>query len=445
MLIFATTQSRRNNHINKSKLVYRNLIRKFLVASCLAIFPLSSIAIEIETPAVGLTGVPLDYSVSGLSEGTVAQLTVAGATWSATADADGTAMFDGVLIEAAGTAVVTVSAGEQTATSDLRVIPGWVSVLPAVLAIAIALTLRNVIPALLLGLWVGATALQSFTLQGAGRGLLDSFQVFVTSAIADFDRASIILFTMMIGGMVGIITRNGGMASIVKSIVSRAKTAVGGQVAVWLMGLMIFFDDYSNTLVVGNTARSLTDHLKVSREKLAYIVDSTAAPVACIALITTWIGYQIGLVDQALGSIPDLQHVQAYSVFIHSIPYSFYPMLDFGPMYKAEKRARNGSVKPETGEALPAIHGDELEPKDKIPLRAVNAFVPIITLVVALMVSLFVLGEGDTLVSILETTSRQYPGNDESLPGNDVLVVRWCPGGCDDVDRTTHPVGPRNS
>jgi len=418
MLIFASTQSCRNNHINKSKLVSRNLIRKFLVASCLAIFPLSSIAIEIETPAVGLTGVPLAYSVSGVPEGAAAQLTVAGSTWSATADADGVATFDDVLIEEAGTVVVSASAGAQTTTTDLRVIPGWVSVLPAVLAIVIALTLRNVIPALLLGLWVGATALQSFTFEGAGRGLLDSFQVFVTSAIADFDRASIILFTMMIGGMVGIITRNGGMASIVKSIVSRAKTAVGGQVAVWLMGLMIFFDDYSNTLVVGNTARSLTDHLKVSREKLAYIVDSTAAPVACIALITTWIGYQIGLVDQALATIPELQDVQAYSVFIHSIPYSFYPILaivfvlmiaasglDFGPMLKAEKRARNGNVKPETAEALPAIHGDELEPKDKIPLRAINAFVPIITLVVALLVSLFVLGEGDTLVSILETTS----------------------------------------
>jgi Na+/H+ antiporter NhaC len=300
----------------------------------------------------------------------------------------------------------------------VRVIPGWISVLPAVLAILIALTLRNVIPALLLGLWVGATALQSFTLEGAGRGLLDSFQVFVTGAIADFDRASIILFTMMIGGMVGIITRNGGMASIVKSIVSRARTAIGGQVAVWLMGLMIFFDDYSNTLVVGNTARSLTDHLKVSREKLAYIVDSTAAPVACIALITTWIGYQIGLVDQALASIDELSDMQAYSVFIHSIPYSFYPILaivfvlmisssgrDFGPMYKAEQRARNGSVKPETAEALPAIQGDELEPKDRIPLRAVNAFIPIISLVAALLISLFVLGEGDTAVEILETTS----------------------------------------
>ena len=154
---------------------------------------------------------------------------------------------------------------------------------------------------------------------------------------------------MMIGGMVGIITRNGGMASIVRSLVSRAKTAVGGQVAVWLMGLMIFFDDYSNTLVVGNTARSLTDHLKISREKLAYIVDSTAAPVACIALITTWIGYEIGLIDQALGTIPELADVHAYSVFLQSIPYSFYPIfaivfvllvastgLDFGPMLKAE-------------------------------------------------------------------------------------------------------------
>ena len=419
MIRCATTLSCRNNSINTRKLVYRNPIRQFLVASLLAAFiPFSAAAIEIETPAVGLSGVPLDYSVSGVAAGSTVRLQAGGNTYTATADADGKALFVDVPIAAAGDTTVEATAGGETASQDLRVIPGWVSVLPAVLAITIALTLRNVIPALLLGLWVGATALRSFTLEGAGRGLLDSFQVFVTGAIADFDRASIILFTMMIGGMVGIITRNGGMASIVRTIVSRAKTAIGGQVAVWLMGLMIFFDDYSNTLVVGNTARSLTDHLKVSREKLAYIVDSTAAPVACIALITTWIGYQIGLVDQALASIPALSDVQAYSVFIHSIPYSFYPILaiifvlmisasglDFGPMYKAEVRARNGSVKPETGEELPAIQGDELEPKDKIPLRAFNAFVPIIALIIALMVSLVLLGEGDTMVAILETTS----------------------------------------
>jgi len=369
-------------------------------------------------PAVGLTGVPLDYAVTGAAAGAIVDLDVGGEIHSAVADAEGRALFVDVLIEQAGVIRVSAVTANEVAEAELRVIAGWISVLPAVIAILIALTLRNVIPALLLGLWIGATALQSLTLRGAGMGLLDSFQVYVTGAIADFDRASIILFTMMIGGMVGIITRNGGMASIVKNIVSRARTAVGGQVAVWLMGLMIFFDDYSNTLVVGNTARSLTDHLKVSREKLAYIVDSTAAPVACIALITTWIGYQIGLVDQALRSVPGLDGVQAYSVFIHSIPYSFYPILaivfvllvaasglDFGPMYKAEVRARNGQVKPKAIDAMPAIEGDELEAKDNIPLRAFNAFIPIITLVLALLVSLFALGEGDTVVEILETTS----------------------------------------
>ncbi len=383
-----------------------------------AFIPLSAAAIEIDAPAVGLVDVPLEYTVTGAEPGQPVTLEVAGQRWSGTADGTGSASFDAVVIAEAGTATVAATSGRDTASLELRVIPGWVSVLPAVLAIGIALTLRNVIPALLIGLWVGATALQSFTPGGAGRGLLDSFQVYVTGAIADFDRASIILFTMMIGGMVGIITRNGGMASVVKAIVSRAKTAIGGQVAVWLMGLMIFFDDYSNTLVVGNTARSLTDHLKVSREKLAYIVDSTAAPVACIALITTWIGYEIGLVDQALASIDELAHIQAYSVFVYSIPYSFYPILaivfvlmisasgrDFGPMLTAEIRARNGKVKPEMAEELPAIHGDELAAKDKIPLRAINAFVPIITLVVALLVSLVVLGDGDTLIEILETTS----------------------------------------
>jgi Na+/H+ antiporter NhaC len=419
MIRCSTTLGCRNNSIKTRKLVSRNPIRKFIVASWIAaLIPISAAAIEIESPAVGLTNVPLDYSVSGVAAGETVQLSVAGMTFTATADADGNASFADVAIAEAGAATISATAGSAVATADLRVIPGWVSVLPAILAITIALTLRNVIPALLLGLWVGATALRSFTFEGAGRGLLDSFQVFVTGAIADFDRASIILFTMMIGGMVGIITRNGGMASIVRAIVSRARTAVGGQVAVWLMGLMIFFDDYSNTLVVGNTARSLTDHLKVSREKLAYIVDSTAAPVACIALITTWIGYQIGLIDQALASVDGLSDVQAYSVFIHSIPYSFYPILaiifvlmisasgrDFGPMYTAEVRARNGAVKPETSENLPSIQGDELSPKDNIPLRAVNAFVPIIALIVALMASLVLLGDGDSLVAILETTS----------------------------------------
>ena len=417
MLVFASTPGRREDCIDTHTLDSRSRIRLPLVFVALFL-SLPVAALEIATPAVGLTGVGLDYAVSSAEAGAEVTLEAGGNTQTAVADSDGVASFAGVAIAEAGVAVITASSGATEVSRELRVIPGWVSTLPAVLAIGVALTIHNVVPALMLGLWVGATALQSFTLAGAGRGLLDSFQVFVTKAIADLDRASIILFTMMIGGMVGIITRNGGMASVVKAIVSRAKTAVGGQVAVWLMGLMIFFDDYSNTLVVGNTARSLTDHLKVSREKLAYIVDSTAAPVACIALVTTWIGYEIGLVDQALKSTAGLAHLQAYSVFVNSIPYSFYPILavifvlmisasgrDFGPMLAAEIRARGGAVKPEMAEALPAIHGDELEPKERIPLRAMNAFVPIMSLIGALMVSLYALGEGDTLLDILETTS----------------------------------------
>ena len=294
---------------------------------------------------------------------------------------------------------------------------GWVSIMPALVAIAVALIIRNVIPALLIGLWIGATALNSFTLEGAGRGLLQTFQHYVAQALVDPDHGAIILFTMMIGGMVGIITRNGGMASVVRLIVSRAKTVIGVQISVWLMGLMIFFDDYSNTLVVGNTARPLTDRLKISREKLAYIVDSTAAPVVSIAFVTTWIGYQVSLIDEAIGGIDEFAGTTAYSVFLNTIPYSFYPILaivfvfvvaftgrDFGPMYTAELRARNGQVRSVIDEAALKLTSEDLEPKDNIPLRAVNAFVPIFTLIAGLGVSLYVTGEGDTISDIIGTS-----------------------------------------
>ena len=270
------------------------------------------------------------------------------------------------------------------------------------LAIFIALLLRNVIPALIAGIWFGAAALNSFTPLGILQGLLDGFQIYVVRALSNEDHAAIILFSMMIGGMVGIITRNGGMNSIVMLLVSRAKTAVGGQLSVWLMGLMIFFDDYSNTLVVGNTARPLTDHLKISREKLAYIVDSTAAPVVCIALITTWIGYEVGLIDQALKGIPELTE-PAYTVFLRSIPYNFYPILaivfvytvartgkDMGPMYHAEVRARQGQVSPVNSQDTPAIQGDNLEPKAGVKMRAVNAFIPILVLILSLLMGLYI-------------------------------------------------------
>ena len=90
--------------------------------------------------------------------------------------------------------------------------------------------------------------------------------------------------------------------------------------------MLVFFDDYANTLIVGGTMRPITDRLRISREKLAYLVDSTAAPVACLAFVTTWIGYEVGLIGDAVDKLPGYNEA-AYSVFLGSIPYSFYPLL----------------------------------------------------------------------------------------------------------------------
>lgn len=354
---------------------------------------------------MGLRDVPVEIIVSGVPAGEVVTVSIAGDDFWVPADSDGRVAVPPVQLAGTGIAEIIATYGARTVTAELRILPGWVSLLPALLAIAVALVLRNVLPALLIGLWLGAAALKGFSITGLFEGLLDVFSVFIINALANPDHAAIIGFSMMIGGMVGIITRNGGMTSVVRMIVSRAKTAVGGQVSIWFMGLMIFFDDYANTMVVGNTARPITDQLKISREKLAYIVDSTAAPVVCLALITTWIGYEVSLIDDALQGISELQHLPAYSVFLSSIPFSFYPILavffvivvastgrDMGPMYKAEVRARNGVVEPLSPDELPSMTGDTLEPKKNIPLRAMNAFIPIIVMIFGLGLGLYVTG-----------------------------------------------------
>ena len=369
---------------------------------------------------------PIEIVISGVAAGEVVTVGIGSEQRRITADADGKARVSDLSVASTGEVDITAATSRSQAAASVRVLPGWISLMPAFLAIIVALLLRNVLPALLIGLWLGATALQGFTMSGALKGLLDVFSVFIVNALANPDHAAIIAFSMMIGGMVGIITRNGGMTSVVRMVVSRAKTAVGGQVSIWLMGLMIFFDDYANTMVVGNTARPITDHLKISREKLAYIVDSTAAPVVCLALITTWIGYEVSLIDDALQGIEQLHGVAAYSVFLSSIPYSFYPILavffvivvastgrDMGPMLKAEVRARQGEVSPIAADDLPAMSGDTLEPKNNIPLRAANAFIPIIVMVVGLGLGLYVTGmaglpEGEHSIRDIIGASNAY-------------------------------------
>jgi Na+/H+ antiporter NhaC len=292
---------------------------------------------------------------------------------------------------------------------------GWVSLLPPVLAIGLALAIRQVIPALFAGVWIGAWAIVGFSAPGLVTSLMATADTYVAESLANPDHVSVILFTVLVGGMVGVISRNGGMLGIVERIVVYADTTRRATMATVGMGLAIFFDDYANTLVVGNTMRPITDRLKISREKLAYLVDSTAAPIACIALVTTWVGYEVGLIRGALESIPGLD-LNPYMVFLNSIAYSFYPLLalvlvfsvvgfgrDFGPMLAAEQRARHqGQVAPPTsGAKLTTDDMQDVQPEAHIPLRARNAVVPILTMVFGVVAGMFITGEGETVRDIV--------------------------------------------
>ncbi|MEM1081248.1 MAG: Na+/H+ antiporter NhaC family protein [Pseudomonadota bacterium] len=291
---------------------------------------------------------------------------------------------------------------------------GWMSVLPPLVAIGLALLLRQVIPALFVGIWIGAWALSGFTLVGAGSATLRTVDTYVFKAVTDPDHASVMLFTILVGGMVGVISKNGGMLGIVDRIVVLASNAQRAMASTVALGLAIFFDDYANTLIVGNTMRPITDRMNISREKLAYLVDSTAAPIACIALVTTWVGYEVGLIRDAMASIEGLD-LNAYLVFLNSIAYSFYPILalvmvfavvvsgrDFGPMHRAEQRARAGQVAPPT--TATALASNDLQDVEAIPnrpRRALNAVIPILTLVFGVVGGMFTTGEGETLREIV--------------------------------------------
>jgi Na+/H+ antiporter NhaC len=231
----------------------------------------------------------------------------------------------------------TASAVQEAPAEEPAREPTWLSIIPALVAIGAALIFRQVVVALFGGVWIGAW-LHYGTLGGAWHGLLDTVQVYILGALADPDHAAIILFTLMIGGVVGIIQKNGGTKGIVRHVVRWARSARRGQLATAFLGTAIFFDDYANTLIVGGTMRPITDALRISREKLAYIVDSTAAPIASLALVTTWIGYEVGLIGTAVSRLPGYEEA-AYAIFLNSIPYSFYPILALGFVYAVASSA----------------------------------------------------------------------------------------------------------
>ncbi len=281
--------------------------------------------------------------------------------------------------------------------------------LPPLIAIGFSFITKNVIFSLFCGIYVGVISSIGFTgigdfMSATGKGLLRLGDTYFVNAIADRDHASILTFTATAGGMIAVIARSGGLNGIVEKVSRFSRSAVSTQVLTNFMGILIFFDDYANLLIVGNTMRPLSDKYNISREKLSFIVDSTAAPIASLMIISAWIGYELGVIGDSLKGLN--MPTEAYILFLNSIPYRFYAIIliififlmavmkrDFGPMLNAEQRARSkrqplrpGSI-PLSSDAV-----TRLDVPESIPKRWYNAGIPILTLVIVTIVGIYFSG-----------------------------------------------------
>jgi Na+/H+ antiporter NhaC len=394
--------------------MFRALPRALLVV----LFPalLSAQELHVEAPHVVLAGVPFKIVLRAVDANgnpfvehdgrpILTGLTESPTDLSYTA---GSVTVEGAVIATSGRHTVRVEDGPLVAEVELRAIPAILSILPPVLAITLALVFRQVIISLFAGIWLAATFLDDYDVLA---GFFSVLTHFVIDAVTTTSQAQILVFSFLFGGMVGVVTRNGGARGIADLITRYAKDAKGGQISTMIMAVVMFFDDYANVLIRGNLMRPITDKLRISREKLSFLVDTGAAAVASTVIISTWIGYEVGLIDQGLKIIgsPD----DAYTMFIRTIPYRFYPLLalvfafaigftdrDFGPMLKAERRARLEGKVIRDG-AMPATETLEDEKREEAPSSWLNGLAPIVAI---LFVGLF---------GIYLTGSRNLAGESE--------------------------------
>lgn len=374
-------------------------------------------SLEVSVPLVALKNVPFKLTITAFREdGTIAKkyngLATLQNVYTKTDSGiqaltegvpftRGVATLNNVLIPEIGSHTIIVETASISSQKDLRVIPGFLSLLPPLFAIFLAFVARQVLISLFCGIWLGVIFLYDYN---PILGFIRTLDTYIVNSLADPDHAAIIIFSLTLGGMVGVISKAGGTQGIVQKLSKFANHPRGGQLATWAMGLFIFFDDYANSLIVGNTMRPFTDKLRISREKLSYIVDSTAAPVASLAPISTWVGFQVGLIDQAFNSL-NIPH-DGYLIFLQSIPFSTYSILalvfvfviaitlrDFGPMYAAEVRAANSGKVLRDG-ALPLTDSAALDmvADDKTPQRWYNALIPITTVILVTLVGLYING-----------------------------------------------------
>lgn len=266
---------------------------------------------------------------------------------------------------------------------------GILSLLSPILAIVLAFITKNVLLSLFCGVFVGAT-------MGAGwnpvLGLLDTMGKYIIPSMGDEWNAGVILMTLFVGVFAAFLERGGGATVFGESVQDKIKTRSSAQVSTWLGGMLIFFSDSSNSVIVGPIFKPITDRVKVSREKLAYICDSTAATVPSMIPITAWGALIMGIIKDF---IPEDANVM--SAFVKSVPYNLYTItavlmvlyvavtgFDFGPMRKAEKRAyEEGKVLADDAQPL------KQEFSINIPEGATPTLWDMVIPLIVLIVSLF--------------------------------------------------------
>ena len=224
------------------------------------------------------------------------------------------------------------------------------SLLPPVIAIGLALITKEVYTSLLAGIIAGGLLYSNFNLELMINTIFFQEEGGMIYKLADAWNVGILVFLVMLGILVSLLNKAGGSAAFGKWASKHIKTRIGAQISVMILGILIFVDDYFNCLTVGSVLRPVTDRHKVSRAKLSYIIDATAAPVCIIAPISSWAA-------AVTSSVPEDAGINGFAVFIQTIPYNYYAILtlvmvlavtllrvDFGPMKKHEMNAIAGDL-----------------------------------------------------------------------------------------------------
>ena len=288
------------------------------------------------------------------------------------------------------------------------------SLLPPVIAIALALITKEVYSSLFIGIVVGGLLYAEGNFEGT---ITHVFSDGFVANVADSYNMGIIIFLIVLGAMVSMMNKAGGSAAFGRWAKKHIKSRVGAQLATVLFGCMIFIDDYFNCLTVGSVMRPVTDSHKVSRAKLAYLIDATAAPVCIIAPVSSWAAAVAGFVAE--------EEVSGFQLFLSAIPYNFYALLtivmmvtitimkfDFGKMKVHEENALNGDLFTSDAKSFMESADEEANPKGKV----IDLILPVIMLIVACVVGLIYSG------GFFDATSGAYHNLIEAFSGADASV-----------------------